>query len=62
MRRLPLPDRIRNPLSFPGLAIATAMAIVFLVLVLREVGGFRTNPATVHTNAVFCVPGRSLGS
>ena len=45
MRLLPhLPDTIRNPLSLLGAAITTAMALLFLVLLLLHLGGFLTNP------------------
>jgi hypothetical protein len=39
-----LPDAVRNPLSLLGVAIASAMAIVFLVLVALELLGYLTNP------------------
>jgi hypothetical protein len=44
--RLPdhLPDTVRNPLSVLGMAVATAMAIVFVVLALLDVAGYLTNP------------------
>src|SRR5436190_12772324 len=39
-----LPKAVRNPISLTGIAIATAMAIVFLVLLALELGGQFTNP------------------
>ena len=39
-----LPDTVRNPVSLLGMAIATAMAAVFLVLVVLHLGGFLKNP------------------
>ena len=44
--RLPLqlPDSVRNPLSLLGMAIATAMAIVFLVLAILHLAGYLANP------------------
>ena len=41
---LRLPDATRNPLSLVGMAIATAMATVFLSLLLLELAGYLTNP------------------
>jgi hypothetical protein len=41
---LRIPDAARNPLSLIGMAIATAMAIVFLALVALELAGYLTNP------------------
>ena len=42
--RLSLPDTVRNPVSLLGIAVATAMAWVFLALVLLEVFGYLANP------------------
>jgi hypothetical protein len=44
--RLPvhLPDTVRNPVSLIGVALATAMAALFLVLFLLESFGFLVNP------------------
>jgi hypothetical protein len=39
-----LPRAARNPISLTGIAIATAMAIVFLVLLALELGGQLKNP------------------
>ena len=39
-----LPDSIRNPVSLLGMAIATAMAIVFLGLAALHLAGFLSNP------------------
>jgi nitrate/TMAO reductase-like tetraheme cytochrome c subunit len=39
-----LPDAVHNPVSLVGMAIATAMAVVFLVLLLLELTAFLTNP------------------
>src|SRR5262245_19020478 len=39
-----LPKAVRNPISLTGIAIATAMAIVFLVLLALELSGQLTNP------------------
>jgi hypothetical protein len=40
----PLPDTVRNPVSLLGMAIATAMAIVFLVLAILHAAGYLANP------------------
>lgn len=42
--RLDLPSAARNPLSLIGVAIATATAVVFLVLLALEMGGQLRNP------------------
>ncbi len=44
--RLPttLPGAIRNPLSLVGVALATAMALVFLVLAILHFAGYLGNP------------------
>lgn len=39
-----LPVAVRNPISFIGMAIATAMAVLFLGLLLLEWFGYLTNP------------------
>ena len=39
-----LPRAVRNPISLTGVAIATAGAIVFLVLLALELSGQITNP------------------
>jgi hypothetical protein len=39
-----LPDTFRNPLSLLGMAIATAMAIVFIVLGVLQLAGYLPNP------------------
>jgi hypothetical protein len=39
-----LPDTVRNPLSLLGMAVATAMAVVFLGLAALQLGGFFPNP------------------
>jgi hypothetical protein len=39
-----LPDTVRNPISLLGIAIATAMATVFLGLAVLHLVGFLTNP------------------
>ena len=39
-----LPRTVRNPISFFGMAIATAMAAVFLVLAALHLAGYLTNP------------------
>ena len=39
-----LPDTVRNPLSLLGMAIATAMAVVFLSLAALHLAGFLPNP------------------
>jgi nitrate/TMAO reductase-like tetraheme cytochrome c subunit len=41
---LRVPAAVRNPVSFVGVAIATAMALVFLALVILDALGFLTNP------------------
>lgn len=42
--RLDLPRAVRNPVSLTGVAIATAGALVFLVLLALELSGQFTNP------------------
>jgi hypothetical protein len=42
--RLDLPAAVRNPISLIGAAITTAMAVVFLLLLILETGGQLTNP------------------
>ena len=42
--RFDLPSVVRNPISLIGAAITTAMAIVFLALLLLEMGGQLRNP------------------
>ncbi|MDP2320525.1 MAG: NapC/NirT family cytochrome c [Acidobacteriota bacterium] len=42
--RLDLPSAARNPLSLIGVAIATAMAVLFLALLALELGGELVNP------------------
>jgi len=42
--RLDLPSAARNPISLIGTAIATAMAVLFLVLIALEFGGQLDNP------------------
>ncbi len=42
--RLDLPSAARNPISLIGVAIATAMAIVFFVLLALQMGGQLQNP------------------
>ena len=42
--RFDLPAAVRNPISLTGVAIATAMSILFLVLLALELGGQFTNP------------------
>ena len=42
--RLDLPAAARNPLSLIGVAVATAMAVLFLVLLALELGGQLVNP------------------
>jgi nitrate/TMAO reductase-like tetraheme cytochrome c subunit len=42
--RLDLPSAIRNPISLIGVAITTAMAVVFLILLALELAGQITNP------------------
>jgi len=39
-----LPPRVNNPVSFAGMAIATTMAVLFVVLLLLEAAGAITNP------------------
>lgn len=39
-----LPDASRNPLSLVGMAIATAMAVVFVVLFVLQLLGYLVNP------------------
>jgi len=39
-----LPPRVNNPVSFTGMAIATTMAVLFIVLLLLEAAGAITNP------------------
>ena len=39
-----LPRSVRNPVSLTGIAIATAGAIVFLVLLALELSGQLINP------------------
>ncbi|MGQ0736744.1 MAG: NapC/NirT family cytochrome c [Acidobacteriota bacterium] len=39
-----VPRAARNPISLTGLAVATAMALVFFVLVLLDFFGYLTNP------------------
>ncbi len=43
-RSIRLPAAVRNPVSLLGMAIATAMAVVFLILVLLDLLGFLGNP------------------
>jgi hypothetical protein len=38
------PSAVRNPISLIGVAVATAMAVVFLLLLTAEVTGLLTNP------------------
>ena len=42
--RFDLPSAARNPISLIGVAIATAMAVVFLALLALEIGGQIDNP------------------
>ena len=42
--RIDLPSAARNPISLAGAAIATAMAVLFLVLLALEAGGQLRNP------------------
>lgn len=42
--RLNLPSAARNPISLVGVALATMMAVVFLVLLALEMGGQLRNP------------------
>lgn len=42
--RFHLPDAVRNPISVLGMAITTAMAVLFIVLALLELLGLLTNP------------------
>lgn len=42
--RLDLPSAARNPISLIGTAIATAMAVIFFVLLALEIGGQLQNP------------------
>ena len=42
--RLDLPSAARDPISLIGVAIATSMAVVFLVLLALEIGGQLRNP------------------
>ncbi len=42
--RLDSPSAVRNPLSLIGVAVTTAMAVVFLILVALELSGQITNP------------------
>ena len=42
--RVDLPSAARNPISLAGAAIATAMAVLFLVLLALEAGGQLRNP------------------
>jgi len=42
--RFDLPSATRNPISLIGVAIATAMAVVFLALLALEIGGQIDNP------------------
>ena len=42
--RIDLPSAARNPISLAGAAIATAMAVFFLVLLALEAGGLLRNP------------------
>ena len=44
MSRVPVPLAARDPVSLLGMAIATAMAIVFIILVILELAGFLVNP------------------
>jgi nitrate/TMAO reductase-like tetraheme cytochrome c subunit len=39
-----LPDAVRNPVSIIGMAVATTMAVLFLVLLLLELAGLLQNP------------------
>ena len=39
-----LPDAVKNPVSLVGMALATAMAALFLVLALLETFGYLVNP------------------
>jgi nitrate/TMAO reductase-like tetraheme cytochrome c subunit len=41
---LRLPDAVRNPVSLIGIAVTTAMAMLFIVFLLLEVFGYLTNP------------------
>ena len=42
--RVDLPSAVRNPISLIGVAVATAMAVVFLLLLALEFTGQLTNP------------------
>ncbi len=42
--RLDLPSAARNPISLIGVAVTTAMAVVFLILLALELSGQITNP------------------
>ena len=42
--RIDLPSAVRNPISLIGVAVTTAMAVVFLVLFALEQSGYITNP------------------
>ena len=42
--RVDLPSAVRNPISLIGVAVATAMAVVFLLLLTLEFTGQLTNP------------------
>ena len=42
--RVDLPSAVRNPISLIGVAVATAMAVVFLLLLTLELTGQLTNP------------------
>jgi hypothetical protein len=44
LRPLRLPVAVRNPVSLIGIVIATAMAMLFLALVVLEMLGYVTNP------------------
>jgi hypothetical protein len=44
MRTFRLPVAARNPLSLAGMAIATAMALLFLILFILQLFGYLTNP------------------
>jgi hypothetical protein len=44
MRTIRLPGAARNPVSLLGMAVATAMAVLFVVLFLLELFGYLTNP------------------
>ena len=44
MKRVDLPSAVRNPISLIGVAVTTAMAVLFFVLLALELAGLIRNP------------------